>query len=135
MQAGLFDKVRHASGRGGSTDTALSHAALSAAPSPAPNKTKPAPVTDPQLLTGLPGGRTIDAPLPQPLPVTALEAVPPKPLPTLPAANMPTLPPTSDRGVLTQELGNLFWGGIHSALQPAALDEQWMAVRRLLTVS
>ena len=48
---------------------------------------------------------------------------------------LPALPKSSDRALPTQELGNLFWGGIHSALQPAAMDEQWMAVRRLLTVA
>ena len=53
-------------------------------------------------------------------------------LPTLPAAPMPTLPPSSERRLPTNELGSLFWNGLHSALAPAAMDEQWTAVRRLL---
>lgn len=69
---------------------------------------------------------------PQPLPATLSIA---KALPALPAAPLPALPKSSDRALPTQELGNLFWQGLHSALQPAAMDEQWMAVRRLLTVA
>ena len=55
----------------------------------------------------------------------------PPAIPELPPAALPILPPPSEH-VQTHELAKLFWGGIQSALAPAAMDDQWMAVRRIV---
>ena len=82
----------------------------------------------------MPSNSAPPPPAPQPLPTTPLAAAaPPPPLPALPAAILPELPPAfSDRALHTSDLGALFWNGLHQALQPAAVDEQWSAVRRIL---
>lgn len=54
--------------------------------------------------------------------------------PALPAALSPAVPQASER-MQTHELAALFWGSIHSALAPAAMDEQWMAVRNLVVAT
>lgn len=56
----------------------------------------------------------------------------PPAMPKLPAAVLPTLPPPSEH-VQTHELAAMFWASVQGALAPAAMDEQWSAVRRLVT--
>jgi len=73
------------------------------------------------------------------LPVPPALPAPPAPapalvLPELPAARLPTLPPPSQQ-VPMHELTALFWGGIHDALAPSTVNEQWMAVRQLVVVA
>ena len=75
-----------------------------------------------------------------PAPAPSAPPAPPAPPATLPAAQllpaapMPVLPAPSER-VQTEELARLFWGGIHGALAPAAMDEQWRAVRSLVVAA
>ena len=53
----------------------------------------------------------------------------------MPSTKAPSLSVAPSDRVQTSELAALFWGGIASTLQPAAADEQWNAVRRLISAS
>jgi hypothetical protein len=66
---------------------------------------------------------------------TAMSAMPsarpPPPPLSLPAAPQPEFAAQTP----TNDLASLFWNSVHSALAPAAMDDQWAAVRRLLVTA
>ena len=78
----------------------------------------PAPPTPPRAVVDL-----ASSPLPSP----------PVLLP-FPTATLPVLPPPYEH-VHTDALAAMFWDSVQSALAPAAMDEQWMAVRSLVVAS
>jgi len=62
-------------------------------------------------------------------------AVPATPaIPSLPPAKVPQLPAPSEN-VPTAELATLFFNSISTALTPAVVNEQWMAVRSLIVAA